>query len=222
MKRKLIICILFLSANLFACKRQRSPALSIVDIIETGTDSIAWRRYNKEKQIVETITSYYGVKMKTIVLYDSVKKNQPRRVHSYFVGKNYGHDFHFDQSGNIALYSYYTGHDFYSSYIRYYDSLKLIKEEGGILVDRIRDHYRGGVTLFIVNAFHDNIKAEVSSPNYKPSSVDLRPSSLQPLLLEAYLSWNTDSLFYISVAAQEKESRQSKIYHDTVWVGSLQ
>lgn len=209
-KLALIFFLLFLS-----CTHNNNTADLIVDNIEKGTDSIRWRRYNKNKQVVETITSYNDAKIKTVIVYGSSLK-PPERIHSYFIGKNYGHNFIFDPQGNLTYYSYYVGKGQFASYIRDY-SLNGGSEVGTILVDEMKDD-EGFCKLFFITAFHDKIQATISSTNGDSHNLYLTSSSFQPMLKESTINLANDSLYYIKTVATEKKTKLVKTYYDTLFI----
>ena len=199
---------------LLSCKEQATHADLIKKAIEKGTDSTQWRRY-ENKHIVETITSYHNGKLMTIVSYDSVFINRPRKIYSYFIGKRFGHDFHFDSEGKVDFYSYKIGQGENSSYIRHYDSTsQLSKEEGSILVAEIKD--TSGVTCFFTTAFHDSIKVEVLSDDNTNTALPLKVSQLLPMLLETHLKNKNDTTIFLKTHGYDRETSQACIFSDTI------
>lgn len=198
---------------------QETPynAETITPIIVKGTDSTI-SRSKSNGLVTGTITLYGSAELKTIIKYDQSQK-LPIWIHSLFIGKNYGHNFEFDSKGRLKLYCYYIGQDKYTRYDRYFDSTgKTIEENGFVLVDWIADREKKYIDFFFTSVFHNNITANISTPSVHLERINLKSSTMQPMLLEGRFNFKNDSVFYLETLGIDKITKQRTIFRDTIQI----
>jgi hypothetical protein len=210
MKTIFLIAIFFTS-----CQFQDTlTSENILKKVKEGTNATYHKAYYTKSYLHFTLTSYHNANYKTEINYDG--KNRVKSIEGYLIDSLYGHSFDFYEGGNLKRYCYYTGKNNACSYIRKYSpNGKLEEEQGNPFVDHFKSN--DSTILFFSSVFFNHFDVEVSSKNKPTRKLALQKSSMQPMLLEGRI-FNSDSVFFLKITAADTESKERKLYGDTISV----
>ena len=213
------IIFILLSLIVISCSKSINiNSNKILPILESGTDSTYKRKYfpNPNKSLYVIQASYCNAPIEVFVYYHDIDKKNVSEIKTYMIKKIYGHYFAFYHNGNLRQYCYYVGNGNNISYTREYTiDGKLEYEKGNPFVDYINDGKKN-IELYFSTTFYDSLSVEISSSRNRVfQNLQLRKSSMQPMLLDCRLPI-TDSTLFLKIVAITNNPKETKIYNDTL------
>jgi hypothetical protein len=209
-----IVTVILLS--FLGCQSKEPPKVNkVIALIEKGTDSTYKREYfpNPRKSLYAVLSKYYNAPIETFLYYHDIDKKSVSEIKSFMIKSLYGHYFEFYNNGNLRQYCYYVGIGSNSSYTMYYSKDgRLESEQGNPFVDYIKNDKKQ-LELHFSTVFFDSLSVELSSKNISTHKINLRKSSMLPMLSEGIVPM-ADSVYYLKIVGFEKKG--SKVYTDTL------
>lgn len=195
------------------CKQNtESDADFFGEKIKIGTDSVANKKYDTSNRLIYSSTNYFGAKYETKFSYT---ENTLETIEGYFLGKLYGHAFHFNKMGHLTSYYYFYGSEKECSYLREYNEEgRLINVKGSPFVDYMIVE-NNNLKLFFSSAFTDSIYAYATYKNLPEQDIILSSSSMQPMLSEGTIPI-LDSVLKLRLYWIDKYTKQGQSHYDTL------
>lgn len=198
------------------CAPENFPSANKVRyLLEQGTDSTYNREYfpNPKKSLYAVLTKYYNADINTFFYYYDIDKKSVSEIKTYMINNLYGHYYEFYRNGNLMKYCYYIGSGDKCSYLKQFSNDGTLEsEKGNPFVDYIQND-KNEIDMHFSTVFFDSLQVELSSGKAKAQKLDLRSSSMLPMLSESTISI-TDSIFYLKIIGYIK--KEKKIYNDTL------
>jgi len=209
---KISLSLLFIAIFSGCVTKAKTDADSYLEVFEKGTDSTFAKSVDENSRLTSMRTKYRGAQYETKYKYVN---NSLVAIEGFFLGKQYGHHFLFNNKGNLKTYYYLYGDGIKNSYLlEYSDDGKLVHKEGHGFVDYFLVN-SDSVDVYFSKVFIDSISAFSSFKDNIEKSISLKQSPMQPMLLEGRTAIK-DSILFLRTFVIDNFNRRGISYYDTL------